>query len=196
MTLNEIPVVLASGSPRRRELLQKEGVEPYIIRPGCSEDICGTLRPERLVMSLAARKGLCGVEMLKEDSPFEDYLLLASDTVVAFGDEILEKPEDEEDAFRMLKIMSGKVNTVYSGVFMYRRSDGRKLCFYDATDVYFKEYGDRDIWDYIATGEPMDKAGAYAIQGGFAKYVERTEGDMNCVIGFPLKKIKEMLADF
>ena len=187
--IQELPVVLASASPRRIAMLRDIGKDPIILRPECDETIHTGLPPQRTVMALSLRKLLWVREhMLSEDLP-EDFVMLSSDTVVSFEGEILGKPSDEEDAFRMLKEMSGRKNTVYSGCCVWRRRDGMLRLFYDSTDVYFTPYTDRDINAYIATGAPMDKAGAYGIQEGFDRYVERIDGEEDTVIGFPMTRL-------
>jgi len=184
--IRQLPVVLASGSPRRIAMLREIGKEPIILRPECSEAIHTNLSPQRTVMALALRKLLWVRENMLSDSLPDDYLMLSSDTVVSFENEILGKPSDEADAFRMLKELSGKMNTVYSSCCVWHKAEDSLYLFYDSTDVYFKPYSDNDIKAYIATGAPMDKAGGYGIQEGFDIYVERIDGEEDTVIGFPM----------
>ncbi len=194
MDLKKVPVILASGSPRRIDMLRADGIEPRILRPDCREDVHMTLTPEQEVMSLALRKNLRAVQMLREEGdPAEEGIVLSADTMVVLEGVPMGKPADEEDAFRILSLLRGKKHTVCSGACLCDLSTGERLLFSEATDVYFMEYTDEDIRAYIATGEPMDKAGAYAIQGGFAPYVTRTEGALDNVIGFPYGTIKAIL---
>ena len=190
--IQELPVVLASGSPRRIAMLRALGKEPLILRPECAETIHTTLPPHRTVMALALRKLLWVREHRLNEAYPEDLIMLASDTVVSFGDEILGKPRDDADAFRMLKEMSGKKNTVYSSCCVWHKAADTLQLFYDSTDVYFKPYTDDDIRAYIATGAPMDKAGGYGIQEGFDIYVERIDGEEDTVIGFPMTRLLQL----
>ncbi len=193
VTIKDIPIVLASGSPRRIKLLQDMGLNPYILTPDCAEDIGTELTPSQTVMALALRKNLRAQEMLAENQPFDDYIVITCDTVVSLEGHILGKPKDAAEAYRMLSALNGKMNSVYSGVCLQRRSSGRLFLFYDKSDVYFYQYGIQDIVAYIGTGEPMDKAGGYAIQGGFGQYCEKVVGSMNNVIGLPTEMIVRMI---
>lgn len=188
----ELPVILASGSPRRIAMLREIGKDPIIISPGCSEEIHSCLAPHRIVMALALRKLLRVRENTAPEELPEDHIMLSSDTVVSFGGEILGKPSDEADAFAMLKKLSGNMNTVFSGCCVWHKKSGSFRLFYDSTDVYFKPYSDDDIRSYIASGASMDKAGGYGIQEGFDKYVSRIDGEEDTVIGFPLAKLLAM----
>lgn len=190
--LADIPVVLASGSPRRIEILQNVGIDPIIIKPDCKEDLHVDLTPSQTVMALALRKAMF-VEITEECKALDDYLLISCDTVVSFEGEVLGKPVSEYDAFSMLDKMNGKMNSVFSGVCL-KRKNGRRELFYDCSNVYFKPYGKQEIIAYVATGEPMDKAGAYAIQGGFSAYCEKVEGSFSNVVGLPIEKIRAVLS--
>ena len=197
MNLKETAVVLASGSPRRIDMLRADGVEPLIVKPDCEENIHMALTPRQEVMALALRKNLRAEEMLREAGRLpEEGILLSADTMVVLDGVPMGKPADEEDAFRILSLLRGKKHTVCSGACIRDLAGDRRLLFSESTDVYFMDYSDGDILAYIATGEPMDKAGAYAIQGGFAPYVTRTEGPMDNVIGFPYGTIREILKDW
>ena len=192
-SLADIPVILASGSPRRINMLREYGLDPMIIRPECGEELHMPLSPAQTVMSLALRKALSVERSLPSDLPYDDWLLISCDTVVSFEGRILGKPSGEHEAFSMLSAMNGKMNTVFSGVCLIRKGRPPEL-FYDRSDVYFRPYSTEDIIAYIATGEPMDKAGAYAVQEGFAPYCEKVSGSMNNVIGLPLEKILRRVA--
>ena len=195
MELSKTTVILASGSPRRIDMLRADGIEPLIVRPDCEENIHIALTPAQEVMALALRKNLRAVEMLKEQGSLPaEGIVLSADTMVVLEGVPIGKPADEEDAFRILNGLNGRKHTVCSGACLFDLATGRRLVFSEETDVYFMQYTDEDIRAYIATGEPMDKAGAYAIQGGFAPYVTRTDGPMDNVIGFPYGKIKRILA--
>ena len=197
MDLKKTNVILASGSPRRVDMLRADGVEPMIVRPDCEEDIHIALTPAQEVMALALRKNLRAVEMLREQGELPaEGVVLSADTMVVLDGVPIGKPADEEDAFRILSELNGRMHTVCSGACLYDLATGRRLVFSEGTDVYFMRYTDEDIRAYIATGEPMDKAGAYAIQGGFAPYVTRTEGPLDNVIGFPYGTIKRILEEW
>ena len=197
MEINETAVILASGSPRRIDMLRADGIEPLVVRPDCEENIHIALTPRQEVMALALRKNLRAVEMLKEQGGLPaEGIVLSADTMVVLDGFPIGKPADEEDAFRILSELNGRMHTVCSGACLFDLATGRQLVFSEGTDVYFMQYTDEDIRAYIATGEPMDKAGAYAIQGGFAPYVTHTDGPMDNVIGFPYGTIKRILAEW
>ncbi|MDO5441025.1 MAG: Maf family protein [Bacillota bacterium] len=200
MLLENKHVVLASGSPRRVLILQENKIDFEIVKPTCEENITTDIDPRQTVMALALRKAL---SIGKQDG-----LIIACDTVVVHNNKVIGKPKDEQDAFDTLKELSGQKHQVVSGVCLIdspviasdnsvivrsaatKQSTLKKL-FTCTTDVYFKDYSDQEIWDYIKTGEPMDKAGSYAIQGIFSKYIDHIDGSYNNVVGFPFEMIKE-----
>ncbi len=191
MLLTDKELILASGSPRRIDMLRAAGAEPVVMKPSCGEEIYTSLTPKQTVMALALRKALSVDALLP---PGRDCLLLAADTIVVFGGRIIGKPKDEEDAFRILSELNGRRHQVISGVCILQKIPRKTLVFSDVSDVYFKRYPEQAIRDYIATGEPFDKAGGYAIQGGFGCQVERWEGDLDNIIGLPLERIVSQLA--
>ena len=145
-------------------------------------------------MALALRKNLRAQEMLAGQGRLPaEGVILSADTMVVLDGTPMGKPQDEADAFRILSLLRGKTHTVCSGACLCDLASGRRLLFSEDTAVTFMDYTDEDIRAYIATGEPMDKAGAYAIQGGFAPYVTHTQGPLDNVIGFPYAAIKEIL---
>ncbi len=188
-------LILASKSPRRRELLSMLGAEYEILTPPVDED-CDrdAFTPDELVMGLACRKARATAEQLSRlGREGEDLLVLSADTVVAFGGHILEKPRDAEDAHDMLSMLSGNRHEVYTGVAMMYR---HKLTVdVQRTAVYFRPLSEDDITAYIHTGEPMDKAGSYGIQGRGSLFVERIDGDYFNVVGFPIVRIDELMRD-
>ena len=186
-------VILASGSPRRIEMLRNDGVDFEIIKPMCSEDIHMKLSAHDEVMALALRKGLSSLE--KCDCIKDNLIVLACDTLVVCDGKAIGKPKDETDAFEILKSLNNRSHQVMSGVCIIEFKDGKRTIklFCESTDVFFKEYTDEEIREYIKTKEPMDKAGAYAIQGIFSKYIDHIEGSYNNVVGFPYERIKEYL---
>ena len=183
-------IVLASQSPRRRELLAMLGVKDFEIIPARSEmDFPSDIFPGDAAVAVARAKAL---EVLPQAAPAS--LVLAADTVVSLDGRILEKPADEAEAFSMLRALSGRRHTVYSGVVMLY--GGRELSRHEATDVLFRRLDDDEIRRYIATGETMDKAGAYGAQGIASVFIERLDGDFFNVVGLPLCTLDKMLAEF
>lgn len=186
-------LILASASPRRKELLEQIGVK-FDILAAKGEETAVSANPEQLVVELSAQKAAEVAESLPADT--DHILVLGADTVVAFGGEILGKPKNEEDAARMLRMLSGNTHSVYTGVTaIIIDSEGEKQLhsFYEETKVTMYPMTDRQILSYISTGEPMDKAGAYGIQGKFAVYIEKIDGDYNNVVGLPVARVYQEL---
>ena len=182
------PLILASGSPRRRELLAKMGYRFETCSPDVDEHVEGLARD--IVMTLARRKALAAAEH------YDRGVIIASDTLVSLDGAPLGKPEDAADAHRMLRALSGREHEVFTGVCLIDAQTGRLQVREVRTGVTFRELTDGEIDAYIATGEPMDKAGAYAIQGGAAPFVEKLDGEFENVVGFPVVEVKALLADF
>jgi septum formation protein len=181
--------ILASASPRRKQLLAELVKDFEIIPSQADERVEGTPSPKSLVAQLAAMKA----EEVAKRPENEGKVIIGSDTVVAFGKTVLGKPKDEEDAFRMLKMLSGKKHAVYTGVSFQMVKDGKHLrnTKVDKTLVYFNDLSDEWIWEYIKGGSPMDKAGAYGIQdGGLVKGIK---GSYTNVVGFPLELVEKMI---
>ena len=178
-------LVLASASPRRQELIQLLGLRAEIHPSGIAEDVTEA-DPSLLVQKLAFQKA---EDVAKQYS--KDYLVIGADTVVFFEDRILGKPKSEEDAYRMLSALSGRTHQVYTGVSLHFQ--GKKMGFYEKTEVQFARLTEREIWDYIESKEPMDKAGAYGIQGRFAPFVKGIAGDYYNVMGLPLARLYQAL---
>ncbi len=171
-------IILASASPRRKELLTLAGFEYEVIVSQCEEILPEGITPDKAVEELARQKA--------EDvfSRNADSMIIAADTVVALGNTILGKPKDEDDAFTMLSSLSGRRHTVYTGVCI--KTKDKTDIFHVATDVEFYPLSEKEIKDYIATKEPMDKAGAYGIQGKGFVLVKGIHGDYFNVVGLPL----------
>ncbi|MBQ7713713.1 MAG: septum formation inhibitor Maf [Oscillospiraceae bacterium] len=183
-------VVLASASPRRQELLRRVGLTAFdVVAPHADETYPAGLSPEATVAHIARAKA----EAARALTAPEDVVVTA-DTMVFLGGERLGKPRDEADALRMLAALSGRRHTVCTGVTV-RRGDKLK-CFTASTDVYFRELTERERRAYVASGEPMDKAGAYGIQGLGALLVERIDGDFFNVMGMPLLPLARALEEF
>jgi len=180
-----IGLILASASPRRRALLTQMGLSDFVVRPALHEIEADDLPPGEAVQAIALAKGQAVAQMAQAGE-----LVLAADTEVWFEGKLLGKPKDEADAIRMLKGLSGAKHTVYSGVALIL--DGKALTGVEVTDVYFRELTDAEIEAYVSGGEPMDKAGAYGLQGKAAHFVRRIEGDVYNVIGLPLCLVHEL----
>ena len=179
-------IVLASKSPRRRELLSTITESFEIIVEECDETLPDGVEPAEGVELLAVRKGNAVSASLPDDR-----LVISSDTLVELSGKALGKPLVEEDAYRMLRSLSGKAHNVHTGVAVHYK--GRVFSGVDSTAVYFKELSDEEIRAYIATGEPMDKAGSYGIQGLGGRFVEKYEGRFDTVVGLSVKLTEELI---
>ncbi len=187
-------LILASNSPRRKELLGMLGLRFSVIPDNTPECIDQNLSPAELVMSLAKFKG---DNVRKTLSQSRDALIIAADTVVATNDTVLGKPKSKEDAEKMLMALSGKSHTVYTGVYLIENLTGKSSNFYEKTEVFFKNLDINEIKDYINTGEPMDKAGSYGIQNFGSLFVEKINGDYFNVVGLPVCSLgKSLSSDF
>ena len=183
-------LILASASPRRRELLDKFGIS-YEVLPAQGEEIVAPgLAPEEIVRSLAGQKAAEAAHRANDP----EAVILAADTLVELDGTVLGKPGTPERAREMLHALSGKAHRVWSGVCV--RQGERILSGSECTAVHFRTLSDEEIEAYIATGEPLDKAGAYGYQGLASLFVERIEGDFFNVVGLPLCRTGEMLRSF
>ncbi len=183
-------LILASGSQRRRELMQMCGYEFDIVVSDADENIAES-NPRELVMKLAEIKARAVSEKITRQNAEENFAVVGSDTVVAFEGEIIGKPTDKKDAAEILRKLSGKTHTVYTGVAVLTEGNVQLDC--STTDVTFATLSDDEIKKYIESGEPMDKAGAYGIQGPFGMFVEKINGNYFTVIGMPLPILYSML---
>lgn len=173
-------IVLASASPRRRELLEMLGLT-VIVRPSGTEEKIGSLTdPQEIVTALAEQKARSVPRKPEE-------LILAADTVVAIDRRILGKPKDEADAFRMLSLLSGREHSVFTGFCLLRGEES--ILGAEETKVFFRSLSPAVIQRYLATGEPFDKAGAYGIQGKGCCLAEGIQGDFYNVVGLPVSRI-------
>ena len=195
-------MILASASPRRKELLEQIGAE-FVICPAKGEEVITETDPSAVVMELSRQKAeevAYGVLIYNEQhadliTP-QDILVIGADTVVAYENQILGKPKDEEDARRMLTMLSGKTHSVYTGVtFVFIDKEGRtgEHCFFEKTDVCMYPLKEEEIDRYIQSGDPMDKAGSYGIQGRFAIHIKEIRGDYNNVVGLPVARLYQEL---
>lgn len=183
-------IILASASPRRRELLDQIGV-CFAVQPACGEEKITSADPKKVVEELSAQKAAEVADTQKEG----DWLVIGADTVVSCKGQILGKPGSEENAFRMLSMLEGNTHEVYTGVTLCWSCAGKKekLTFAEKTEVTMYPMTETEIRAYIQTGEPMDKAGAYGIQGKCAAFIKEISGDYNNVVGLPVARIYQEL---
>ena len=183
-------IVLASGSPRRQELLRNIGVTEFDIRvPRTEENFPAGLTPQQVVAYISREKADAASKLCTPEE-----IVITADTMVFLDEARLGKPADEADALRMLTALQGRRHTVCTGVTV--RQGNHILTESEATGVFFRPAAESELRAYIATGEPMDKAGAYGVQGKGALLVERLEGDFFNVMGLPVLRLSRMLAQF
>lgn len=197
--MNNKKIILASGSPRRKELLAQIGLS-FTVRVSEADEHTEETKPEKLVCILSERKALAVWDELTEEEKKES-ILIGADTVVAVDDRILGKPADETEAFQMIKLLQGRSHQVYTGVTILRQGGLQPLeeetntCsiqkkqFFEKTDVLVYPMSEDEITAYVKTGEPLDKAGAYGIQGSFAAYIQGINGDYSNVVGLPVGRL-------
>jgi septum formation protein len=178
-------LILASASPRRKELLELLRIPFEVIKSDIEEIVDEKLHPGEMVQSLAQQKA----ESVARTN--QDSFIIGSDTLVVYGGRMLGKPSSEDEAMQMLQMLSGKTHEVYTGVSIIRGDDIHS--FYEKTSVTFFSLSNKEIADYVSTGEPLDKAGAYGIQGFGALLVEKIDGDYYSVVGLPVARIKRAL---
>lgn len=181
-------LILASASPRRKELLKNAGYEYEVCPADIDETMPEGVEPETACEILSRKKA----QAVLEENP--DAVVLGSDTIVVLGNTILGKPENEEDAKAMLRALSGRVHQVYTGLCVCSKE--KTLSLVSRADVRFYNLSDAVIDAYIATKEPMDKAGAYGIQGVGSMLVRSIEGDYFTIVGLPMAKAARMLGEF
>lgn len=192
-------IVLASGSPRRKEILEQVGVE-FTVSASTREEVSTKSRPGEIVMELASVKAR---EVAAEAD--ENTIIIGADTMVAIDGQVLGKPKNGAEAKAMLQMLQGNRHQVYTGVSAIIKSAGKKtndggafckeINFAEKTDVWVYPMKRKQIDDYIATGEPFDKAGGYGIQGKFAVHIEKIEGDYYNIVGFPVAKLYQFLLE-
>lgn len=197
-------LVLASQSPRRRELLSILGID-FDIRVSNCEEIITSSEPGQVTMELAKQKAMAVADELKTeyfsgednaDSDKRPVVVIGADTVVAVDGEILGKPKDKDEARRMISKLSGKSHQVFTGVALVTVKNGEISCedlFAEKTEVEVAEMSEQEIETYISTDEPYDKAGGYGIQGIFGKFVSGIKGDYNNVVGLPVHRLYDSL---
>jgi septum formation protein len=199
---------LASASPRRVELLRQIGLDPRVLPSRVPEARQRGETPQAMVLRLAKAKASEVADRLKEAFEARQKkmpgtsgqalvalrgVVLAADTTVAVGRHVLEKPQDAAHATAMLKKLSGKAHIVHTGVCLQPLDGGKAVAFVEATKVFFRKLNAAEIAAYVSTGEPLDKAGGYGIQGAAAAFVGRIEGDYFTVVGLPLARVADSL---
>ena len=186
--MKDMHVILASGSPRRRALLDMVGISCEVCIPDIEENTDKTV-PSEIVKDLSLQKALSVAPK------YPGQAVLAADTIVEIDGRILGKPKTEDEAFSMLKMLSGRTHSVYTGVALIF-PDGSRDSFYSETRVTMFDNSDDLIRDYISTGEPMDKAGSYGIQGTGAYLVEKVDGDYGTIVGLPVSIVFRKLREY
>lgn len=184
-------IILASGSPRRRELLSQINIDYEVVKSDVKENVPFDTPAYDVPMLLSKQKAEDVLLKCRD----KDVIVIGADTVVVFEGKILGKPKDESDAYKMIKELSGKSHMVYTGVTLsyYVNQKMESESFTECTKVSVAELSDEEISEYIKTKEPYDKAGSYGIQGIFAKYITGIEGDYYNVVGLPLAKLYKIL---
>ncbi|GIL16652.1 MAG: Maf-like protein YceF [Oligoflexia bacterium] len=195
-------LVLASESPRRKSLLSEAGFQFTVFPVKVSENLEKNLNVDDQIISIARRKAVAAFDQYKLLN-LHNYLILTADTMVVEGNEPLGKPENPNEAFQILRRLSGKKHQVKTAICLVVEQPCQKdqqnnphfICDIETTDVFFKTLTDQEIEDYIKTGEPMDKAGAYGIQGLGGKFVEKIVGPYDNVVGLPIGLLQKMLKE-
>lgn len=188
--MSRIQLLLASASPRRLELLRGAGLEPVVAPTQVDERLLLNEAAARMVTRLAEAKARAAVP---PDGDLEEWLVLAADTAVVIEGRVLGKPGDADEAVEMLELLRGKTHEVLTGVFLLRSGDGRHTAAVETTRVSFLDYDETTLRAYVASGEPMDKAGAYGIQGGGRRLVRHVDGSWSNVVGLPVERLPEWL---
>ena len=184
-------IILASASPRRKELLTQIGIR-YEVIPSNTEEIITSTIPADIVMELAKQKA----EDVVRKVNIPGKIVLGADTIVAFNDKVMGKPVNEEDAFAMISLLENATHQVYTGVSLsYMKENGEMVShvFFEKTNVVVYPMTKEEIWNYIGTKDCMDKAGSYGIQGAFAAHIKGIEGDYNNVVGLPIGRVYQEL---
>ena len=188
-------IILASASPRRVEILNRHGIEPVILPQDTDESLPEGIGMTEAVEMLSSAKARACYDAVKDDPAYEGFVILGADTIV-WKDEIMGKPEDKTDAWRMLDKIRGTNHYVVTGVCLIDVNSGSETAMNDVTAVHCVNYSDDDIDDYISGEEPYDKAGAYAIQGYFGRYIDHIDGDYENVMGLPFHIIEDELKKY
>lgn len=188
-------LILASASPRRQELLTQVGLMFLVEKSTCEENTEETI-PYKIVCDLSRQKAIDVYQRHQKEQGEDQFVVIGADTIVSCDGEIMGKPEDERDAMRMIQKIAGKTHEVYTGVTLCLSKDGKEVIhtFFEETEVTCYPMTTQQIEDYVKTGEPLDKAGAYGIQGRFAAYIKCIQGDYYNVVGLPLARLVHELS--
>ena len=198
--MTEKTIILGSASPRRRELLAQIGAE-FEVRVSNKEEVYHSTVPEEIVKELALMKAENVAEELAEENPagaVKSTVVIGADTIVVLDGKILGKPADEADAVRMLNSLQGRRHDVYTGVAILDYDENGEKHVYNypvGTAVHVNEMTEEEIRAYVETKDPLDKAGAYGIQGRFAAHIDRIEGDYYNVVGLPVSRVYRTLRE-
>lgn len=180
-------IILASGSPRRRELLEQIGI-PFEVMTSNADEITAAEEPEEIVKELSGMKAQAVFdECIKKGGEYLNAVVIGADTIVYHDGRVLGKPKTRKEAKKIIRSLSGKEHCVYTGVTIL--GCGQPVSFAEKTVVFVYAMSEEEIETYVSTGEPMDKAGAYGIQGRFAAYVSSINGDYNNVVGLPVSRV-------
>lgn len=188
-------IILASSSPRRLEILEKHGIEPVVLPQDTDEHLTDGIGMTEAVEELASRKARACYNAVKDDPQYDGHIIIGADTIV-WKDEIMGKPVDADDAFHMLDRIRGTFHYVVTGICLIDKSSGSETVLSDVTTVHCVNYSDEDIRNYISQTEPYDKAGSYAIQGYFGRYIDHIDGDYENVVGLPFYRIERALKPY
>lgn len=185
---DKMDIILASASPRRKALMDVLGIEYKVIKSDCDEIIDKNQTVPQIVMSLSLQKATDVLSKINYDA-----IIIGADTVVSYDGFILGKPKSKDDASNMLKTLSGKTHSVYTGYTILRTSDKKTVTDFEESLVTFKKLTDDEIFEYTKTSEPYDKAGSYSIQGTASSFVTKLVGDYNNVVGLPIYSLSKYL---
>jgi len=190
----DMKIILASQSQTRYNILSGFGISPEVLKTDADENISDDFAPEYIVKELATRKAAKAIQMIQEKRVLEpSAMIIAADTIVALGNKILGKPENEQDAFDTLSLLSGAIHEVYSGIAITH--GGITAIDFDVTRVSFKDIDNREIDLYIKTGDPMTRAGSYGAEGLGATFIEKIDGDFFNIAGLPVAKFTKILKE-
>ncbi len=182
-------LTLASGSPRRQEILTNLGLNFTVLPANIDESPQLSEEPQSYALRMAVQKAMAAANKV------ESGLIIGADTIVVVDGQIMGKPRDVAEAAQQLRVLSGREHIVFSGLGIVDKTTGRTVSTLEQTIVYFREMSDAEIQSYIRTGEPLDKAGSYGIQGKGAVFIRRIEGDYFNVVGLPIAKLYSLLAE-
>ncbi|MEK6627733.1 MAG: Maf family protein [Bdellovibrionota bacterium] len=186
-------LILASQSPRRSEILKKAGYQFVSLPVYVSEIPDKNLSLNEQILDIARRKAMAAAQKAQDEGlASHDSVILSADTMVCFKSNTLGKPENEKMAFEFLNLLSGNQHQVKTAIYLLDLGTKENMSHIETTEVFFRKISEQEIYNYIATKEPLDKAGAYGIQGSGGKFVEKYEGDFNNVVGLPLQALENL----